>query len=450
MEKENETLEFKRSLRQLKEGVISLSAMLNKHGEGTLYFGVDNSGLPVDIDIGEKTLSDVSHEIRHNLKPMPERLEIKEVERSGKNIVLVRAKGNDAPYSSYGRYYVRIDDGDILMTGGQLREYFERQSSTYSSWEGKPSSCRLEDLDEDLLIDTIRRANEKGRLDYVYRDLKEALNKLDLLDEENNLKTAGEYLFSKKKPILIKEASYPTDTRTEFGEIKQFRGNLFECLLEAVSYAQNHISYKATIEGLERIETPEIPVRAIREVLFNAFVHARYAAEEDNISVTVLRSSLRIYNPGPIYRDIDPRRFASGEVGSKIRNPLIASVLYRAGYIDAFGTGFDRTFDLCEKAGVTYEYHNDEFGFAFAFHRDPRFLDDKINDKINDKIKSSSGSLDEKIAKEIARNKNITIPELSKKTGKSAPTVFRHIKNMVEAKILKRIGSRKSGYWILL
>lgn len=47
---ENETLEFKKSTSELTEGVISLAAMLNKHGEGTVYFGVKNNG---DV-IGQK------------------------------------------------------------------------------------------------------------------------------------------------------------------------------------------------------------------------------------------------------------------------------------------------------------------------------------------------------------------------------------------------------------
>ena len=45
---ENETLEFKKSTSELIEGVISLAAMLNKHGEGTVYFGVKNNG---DVDV---------------------------------------------------------------------------------------------------------------------------------------------------------------------------------------------------------------------------------------------------------------------------------------------------------------------------------------------------------------------------------------------------------------
>ena len=41
MEKrESETIEFKKSTSELKEGVISLASMLNKNGWGILYFAV--------------------------------------------------------------------------------------------------------------------------------------------------------------------------------------------------------------------------------------------------------------------------------------------------------------------------------------------------------------------------------------------------------------------------
>ena len=51
---ESETIEFKKSTSELHDGIISLSAMLNKHGEGTVYFGVKNNG---DI-VGQKDLTE--------------------------------------------------------------------------------------------------------------------------------------------------------------------------------------------------------------------------------------------------------------------------------------------------------------------------------------------------------------------------------------------------------
>ena len=43
--KESEAVELKRSLADLNDGLISIAAILNKHGAGELWFGVKNNGL---------------------------------------------------------------------------------------------------------------------------------------------------------------------------------------------------------------------------------------------------------------------------------------------------------------------------------------------------------------------------------------------------------------------
>ena len=118
---------------------------------------------------------------------------------------------------------------------------------------------------------------------------------------------------------------------------------------------------------------------------------------------------------------------------------MISQVLYNYGYIDAFGTGFDRTFSLCTKQNINYKYINDEFGFTFIFLRELRLLNDKINDKIND--------LDKEIVQIIKENKYVTIPELSSIIGKTSQTIYRHLKHLIEIGKIKRVGSRKNGYW---
>ncbi len=42
--KETEKTEFKKSVSELKESLISIYAILNKHGTGELYFGIKNDG----------------------------------------------------------------------------------------------------------------------------------------------------------------------------------------------------------------------------------------------------------------------------------------------------------------------------------------------------------------------------------------------------------------------
>ena len=61
--RESETIEFKRSLTQLKGGLISLAAILNKHGGGELWFGLRDDGTPVGLDAGDKMMRDISQAI---------------------------------------------------------------------------------------------------------------------------------------------------------------------------------------------------------------------------------------------------------------------------------------------------------------------------------------------------------------------------------------------------
>ncbi len=46
---ENETTEFKKDLGQLDKGILSLTAMINRHNRGTVYFGVDDDGTVVGV-----------------------------------------------------------------------------------------------------------------------------------------------------------------------------------------------------------------------------------------------------------------------------------------------------------------------------------------------------------------------------------------------------------------
>ena len=61
--KETETVELKKSTSELKETIISISAILNKHGKGTLYFGITDDGKVIGQQIGKSTLKDIAKTI---------------------------------------------------------------------------------------------------------------------------------------------------------------------------------------------------------------------------------------------------------------------------------------------------------------------------------------------------------------------------------------------------
>lgn len=119
---ESETLEFKKSTSELTPGVISLSSMLNKHGEGTLYFGIKNDGTIIgQKNVNESTLRDISRKIAQGIKPqvIPE---ICMQLIGNKTVIKVTVKGNANLYSAFDKYYIRSFDEDKKVSPDMLIE----------------------------------------------------------------------------------------------------------------------------------------------------------------------------------------------------------------------------------------------------------------------------------------------------------------------------------------
>ena len=57
--RENEEVEFKKTTSELREGVISLSSMLNKSNHGVVYFGIRNDGSVFGLDVGINTTTNI-------------------------------------------------------------------------------------------------------------------------------------------------------------------------------------------------------------------------------------------------------------------------------------------------------------------------------------------------------------------------------------------------------
>ena len=66
--KESETLEFKKTTGELKEAMVSIVSILNKHGVGTLYFGVKPNGDVIGQDVSESSLRDVSRLVFESIR----------------------------------------------------------------------------------------------------------------------------------------------------------------------------------------------------------------------------------------------------------------------------------------------------------------------------------------------------------------------------------------------
>lgn len=444
-DKENEELEFKKSVSELKEGVISLSSMLNKRGHGVLMFGIKNDGSVVGQQIGDMTTNNIVNEIKNHLQPhVNPKIDIIEID--DKKIISVEVSGDEKPYSAYGRYFKRCDDQDLKMSNNELEECFLDKDITYSKWEKEITKYTIDDVDENLVINYIDKANELNRMDYRYISLEDALSKLGLI-ENGYLNNAGYYLFSSRKPLMVKFARFASDECITFIDNRQFFGNIFECIEESYRYIMSSINFNAAIKDFIRVEKPEIPLEALREIIVNSFAHMKVTPGDYN-EIIITPTKIKIYNPGTIAFNKSPLDFANGILGSKIRNPLIALTLYKNKTIEAFGTGFRRVFEICKKENVPYYYQKEGNGFAFYFERKNTSL---IENNISEKDKNNNLTASEmKVLDLINKNKKIeSISNAAKTLNVSNITVQRALSNLVKENIIVRKGSNKEGYWEL-
>ena len=440
--RENEKLEFKKSTSELKQAIVSISSMLNKNNYGVLYFGVNNEGEIVGQQIGKDTTKDISVQIKNNIRPIINpSISIIKVEE--KEIIKVEVFGEDTPYSAYGRYYIRSDDEDLVMSNAQLENFFINKNIDYSKWENEITQYGVEVIDEDLLINYINKGNEVGRISFIYRDVKDALIKLGLL-KGDKLNNAGLYLFSNLKPWTLKLAIYPTDERISFIDNRIFKGNILECIEKAYRYIIENTRWRAEIKGMERVEIPEIPLEAIREIVVNSFAHMRVNNSSFS-EIYITPTKIHVYNPGFLVKGKSPMDFADGTNGPIARNPLINTVLYLNKTIDSFGTGFGRVFNICNKEKIEYNYGNNEFGFFFDFIRTSI---DNINVTKNVTINLSNVERDVFVL--ISSKKGIKRNEIAQELSKTEMTIHRAIKKLIELNLIKRVGSNKTGYWEII
>ena len=122
---EDERTEHKRSTGEMREGMESIASILNKHGHGTLYFGVrpsDGEVVGQDVSESDKTLRDVSQAVGNRIEPriypQIERLETPD----GRAYVKVTFSGGERPYACDGRYRIRSADEDVPMSASALED----------------------------------------------------------------------------------------------------------------------------------------------------------------------------------------------------------------------------------------------------------------------------------------------------------------------------------------
>ena len=116
-----------------------------------------------------------------------------------------------------------------------------------------------------------------------------------------------------------------------------YDGDILELIEEAQKYILKNIHIGMRVEGLRRVDVPEIAVEALREAIINAFCHRDYY-DPDYIQVAIFKDRVEIRNPGTLFGNLTIADLRKGNVSQR-RNPLIADLFRRIEMVEAWGRG---------------------------------------------------------------------------------------------------------------
>jgi len=423
---ETEFQEFKISLSELDKGILSLTAMLNKHGKGKIYFGVNNSGeiLGLDKTVGQEIIRKIGIRISEQVRPaIVPKITIETFEN--KIIIVLEAEGYNKPYSASGEYRIRIGTENkkidpsviselVLSNSITQMENIEslNQNLTFEQLKGLYISHGLT-VDDSTFCSNMGLLTKKGTYNYL----------ADILSDNNNCSIKVARFKGVDKEEMI--------TRNEFG---------YKCLLISMKAAFNYVSSLNEVRvdlnsGLERKETPLFDINCFDEAWTNACLHNKWTKNVPP-AIYIFDNRIEIISTGGLPYDFSINDFFAGI--SRPVNVGLQKIMGQLDMIEQTGHGVPM---IVKRYGPDIFNITDNYiivSIPFAF--DPSF---KQTDYEGLTISQK------KLLTAIKNNPTLSIPELSKMINLGQSRVSVLLRQLKESGKIERIGKTKGGYWIV-
>lgn len=195
--------------------------------------------------------------------------------------------------------------------------------------------------------------------------------------------------------------------------------------------------------GLQRDDdTPQH--KAVREAFTNSIIHCDLMMESGVLRIEKHDNKLVFRNPGLLRLPIE--QIFEGGV-SYARNPKIQNMLRMVGYGENLGSGFPTIISAWKDAkwgepDLKNKIEVDEVELVLPIpNKGNRDANDTINDGLNDRLNDSVMTT----YTIISSNPGIQGKDIADISGKSIPTIDRHIAILIKEDLIEHRDSKKTG-----
>jgi len=339
-----------------KSWLKSVSAFANGIG-GTLFFGIDNDRNVVGLYDVQNDAEAISRLIKERITPYPDFI-LKPERKDCKDIlVLSVSAGRSTPYyykaDGIMEAYIRIGNESViapsyvlnqLILKGMHRSYdelvseycfndysFSKLRERYKVWTGNS-------MDEKL-FDSFDMRDEKGKL----------TNAGALLADDSPIRHSR--LFCIRWNGLDKSGGV-----VDALDSAEYSGSLIILLNEGIGFVKRNMKtlWKKTADS--RIEMPDYCERSVFEALVNALIHRDYLILGSEVHIDIYDDRLTIYSPGGMADGTRIQERNLSCISSMRRNPILADVFDRLGYMERQGSGFRK---ITETYHVAHNYRDE-------------------------------------------------------------------------------------------
>lgn len=485
---ETATVEFKVAVPRAAELAERICGFANSLG-GLLVIGVaDKTWQVVGVKNTSETI-DIILQAARLCKPTvqfePPQLQV--IELHGKQLVLAYVPPNDGTlYQAGGVCWTRRGTFTVPLEVPEIEEFLYHRGTL--AWETQPVlRATLEDLDMSLIETYLAQRPERSKISGRLMPLENVLLNIGCaattgIDEKIVRPTnAGMLLFGAAPQQFLMQAEVvcvlyrDTLGMRRYADRRILQGTITQQIDQAEAFFKQYVPVAGYMEGFHRRDEPDYPLEALREAVVNAVVHRDYSIQGEAIRIFYYTDHIEIHSPGLLLPGISLADLQQGKVRSKLRNPVLGTVLrdFPGGYMERVGSGISFMIEQMRQLGRPAPQFKEQGEIVVTFSRTP-LSDDSIVPSAN-KI-ASSPAVYSVTSNQIPRNDtfkpvndtdasreerqqlalryihmhgSITNKQYRDITGASENTALRDLDALVEQGSLRAIGKRRARQYKL-